>query len=174
MLAGWIVATLGAGALFGCGGDDARRGADVDAVRPAQPGEKCDRTWRGPSEDEAAAAATFVNGATVPLGGRLWAAIENLGTDALSHGVEPIAERLVGDRWVRQGFTLNGLPLEFTLLALDIEAESVSQCLEVPIPANWKPGKYRVGFEVTPYDSADPIVDPRSQAHFRVELARSS
>lgn len=90
-------------ALFGCG-NEGGSAFELDFIRPPRAGEICDQAWRGPAEDEAAAASIFLNRAVVRPGDKLWAAIENRGTDDLETGVEPKVKRRVGDDWVEQFF----------------------------------------------------------------------
>ena len=149
--------------LFGCGGEVGPP-FELDFIRPPHAGEKCDQSWRGPIEDEAAAASIFLNRAVVRPGGELWAAIENRGTGDLGTGVEPRVKRRVDDDWVEQFFP----ETEFTLASYVIQPKTVFGCLVVPIPKSWKPGLYRVAFEVSAYDSVERIGGPGFPAYFWV------
>lgn len=158
---------IGFGVLSGCG-DGNKATGDFDAVRPLGPGSKCDRTWRGPDTDEAGAAGLFLDRRAVKSGGTLWAAIENLGTEELLYGFEPIAQKRVGDEWVRQEFTSDGEPMESLLAAVTLDPGAVSVCIDVPISDDWAPGEYRVSFEVTARESNDQVGGPGFPSRFRV------
>lgn len=149
--------------LSGCG-DGEEPGIEADLIRPPRAGDQCDRTWKGPAEDEAVAATLFLNRGIVRPGGRLWAAIENRGTTELVHGIEPKVKRRVGDEWVVQTYPR----MDWILLAITIDPKTVSTCIEVPVPSVWNPGLYRVHFDVRPYDSVDDIGGPGFPSYFRV------
>jgi hypothetical protein len=149
--------------LFGCGGEEGSA-MEADLIRSPRAGEECDRTWQGPAEDEAVAATLFLNRQSVQPGGRLWAAIENRGNSELAYGIEPLVKRRVGSEWVIQLFP----DMAFPLLEITIDPKAVSMCIEVPIPSTWKPGLYRVNFEVSPYDSLDRVEGPGFPSYFRI------
>ena len=149
--------------LFGCGGEE-RHAVEADLIRPPRVGEKCDHTWQGPEEDEAVAAVLFLNRGIVRPGNTLWAAIENRGTDRVETGIDPRVQRQAGDDWVEQSFP----GLDSILAAYTIEPRTVSPCLQVPIPKLWKPGLYRVNFEVSARGSLDQVEGPGFPSYFRV------
>jgi hypothetical protein len=163
VLAVHLLALVSLATLFGCGSKE-ESAFELDFIRPPRAGEKCDMTWRGPAVDEAAAASVFLNRAVVRPGGELWAAIENKGFGDLETGIEPKVKRRVGDDWVEQFFP----GTEFSLRAETIELRTVSLCMGVPIPKTWKPGLYRVAFEVSPHGSVERIEGAGFPAYFWV------
>ena len=149
--------------LFGCGGEE-EHAFELDRIRPPRGGEQCDQTWRGPSEDEAVAATLFLNRGVVRPGGRLWAAIENRGATALETGIAPKVKRRVEGEWVDQVFP----GTDSLLAAYTIERSTVSPCLGVRISKTWKPGLYRVNFEVSASGSLDQVEGPGFPSYFRI------
>lgn len=149
--------------LLGCGGEG-EAAVEADLIRPPKAGERCDRTWQGPSEKQAVAATLFLDRRVARPGGTLWAAIENRGDSDLTYGIEPLVERRMGSEWVDQVFP----GMAFPLLALTVDPKTVSVCIEVPIPRAWRPGLYRVSLEVTPDDSVERIGGPGFPSYFRI------
>ena len=163
ILAGCLLLLACVAMLFGCGGEE-EPAVEADLIRPPGAGKKCDQTWQGPTEDEEVAATLFLNRRVVRPGGTLWAAIENRGTEELTYGVAPMVKRQIGETWVGQPFP----GMDFPLLALTIDPRTLSTCIEIPVPKSWKPGLYRVNFEVSARGSVDQIEGPGFPSYFRV------
>jgi Bacterial Ig-like domain len=127
----------------------------------------CEGEWRGPVEPHVAAARLLLERQVVPLGSSSKAVIENLGTGKLGFGLEARIYRAVNGHWREQDSSGS------TMASINLPPRSVSHCLEVPIGENWRPGRYRVTFEVSSSRPQEDLHDPRLWAFFRVTSARS-
>jgi hypothetical protein len=151
-------------ASLGCS-SDGESDAEAGSRRKAS-SRLCDGGWRGPTEPGVAAAARLVlNRPLAHPGATLQAMIENLGTEKLLFGIRPRIYRAVGGRWAEQDGS------GYVLRAEYLAPRSSSPCLPVPIGEKWRPGRYRVSFEVSAVRSREDLRDRRLWAFFRVKPA---
>jgi hypothetical protein len=171
-LIGLALLTLGYGA--GCGGsEDEETGRTVPASYwSGKSGAFCRTKIEIDAGGKRAAAGLMLNRRRVAAGGVLQVRIRNLGREALSHGAMPIVQQRVDDRWERRGYEEDGRPILFPLVAVKAVSGSVGGCKEVPISTEWKPGQYRVAFEVDLFAPSGRNVVMRPWGQFTVVSPR--
>lgn len=142
---------------------------EAEATRK-QTGRKlfCQQRWRGPEGPRRFAARLVLNRSSTRPSGRLFAEIENLGTDALAYGATPNVDQLIDGRWRPRKFVQDGVAFAFPFVRLELKRRESSTCLEVPASGNWRHGLYRVWFSVEGWrgKSGEPTLTP--VAYFRV------
>jgi hypothetical protein len=103
-------------------------------------------------------------------GETLYIRVLNAGTVPVTYGPSPVAERFSGGSWTRQVIRKNGLPLGNPLSATTIGRHVASPCIEIPISANWLPGRYRI---TQPVSAGDPRHELPLTIAFQVESGRA-
>lgn len=139
---------------MGCGSES---GGSVDSTTAAR-GKSA--YWDGPPRsfcrpgrmvqlDGKSASGLLVLDRAVSRAGRsLQARIENLGRERLEHGLDPKIDRRVDGHWAPGAGTGDGKFTAYPALALIVEPGFAGHCVDIRISKNWRPGRYRVTFDV--------------------------
>lgn len=143
----------------------ARRELSTTKGRVGRKSELCTRDWIGPQENDAVAAKLLIDRRRVLPGTRIFVRIENLGRAALGYGEAPKIDRLDSGRW-------HGVSVGSLGMLLELRPRSTSSCLEVPVSDSWRPGLYRMSFEVEEIDNQGGASE-LSTVYFRVIGSKS-
>jgi hypothetical protein len=102
----------------------------------------------------------------------MFALIVNTGQAVLEYGVKPEVDQLVHGLWHPRPFVQDGVPVGFPGIILKLKPHTTSTCMEVPVSDSWRPGLYRVWFEVEAERNQDAVSELQPTAYFRVSSAR--
>lgn len=95
--------------------------------------------------------------------------IANESGQVLQQGMNPLVDMRVDGEWVARPIMDGRSVRSYPALAIRVNPGKAGPCLEIPVPDQWRPGQYRVRFEVRALKRGGGATDLILENYFDVD-----